>query len=274
MPELPEVETVKRSLTSNIIGNKITNIQINTDKLRYPIDRDGCSLLLEKHIQRVERRGKHLIVFLDNKLQIIIHLGMSGTVKVKATDKYEKIKHDHIIVTLSDNLTMVYNDPRKFGYWLVNTNDSPLEHRVLIKHGVEPLTNEFDAEYLIDKLSKTTRKIKQTIMDNSIVVGVGNIYASEALFASKILPTRKSNSITKKEAKLLVQNIKTILIKAIAEGGTTLKDYKNIDGKPGYFTQQLNVYGRAKLKCYTCKTLIDSLVIAQRNTFFCNKCQK
>jgi formamidopyrimidine-DNA glycosylase len=199
---------------------------------------------------------------------------MSGTVKVKATDQYEKIKHDHIIVTLSDNLTMVYNDPRKFGYWLVNTNDEPLQHKVLIKHGVEPLTDDFDDKYLLERLHKTTRKIKQTIMENSIVVGVGNIYASEALFASKILPTRKSNTITKKEAKLLVQNIKTILVKAIEQGGTTLKDYKNIDGKPGYFTQQLNVYGRAKLECYICGTLIDSLVIAQRNTFFCKKCQK
>ncbi|EET21854.1 formamidopyrimidine-DNA glycosylase [Francisella philomiragia subsp. philomiragia ATCC 25015] len=274
MPELPEVETVKRGLTKNIISKKIKSVQINTDKLRYPVDKAQLLSLKNKVVKNIQRRGKHLIIYLEDNLQLIIHLGMSGIVKIINTSEYNKIKHDHIILELSDDLNLVYNDPRKFGYWLVNTNMMPLEHRVLATHGVEPLTDDFNAEYLISKLKKTSRKIKQTIMDNSIVVGVGNIYASEALFDSNILPTRASNTITKKEAERLVTSIKKILDKAIAEGGTTLKDYKNTEGKPGYFTQQLNVYGRANQNCHICNTKIESLVIAQRNTFFCKKCQK
>ncbi|KFJ43417.1 bifunctional DNA-formamidopyrimidine glycosylase/DNA-(apurinic or apyrimidinic site) lyase [Francisella philomiragia] len=274
MPELPEVETVKRGLTKNIISKKIKSVQINTDKLRYPVDKAQLLSVKNKVVKNIQRRGKHLIIYLEDNLQLIIHLGMSGVVKIINTSEYNKIKHDHIILELSDDLNLVYNDPRKFGYWLVNTNMMPLEHRVLATHGVEPLTDDFNAEYLISKLKKTSRKIKQTIMDNSIVVGVGNIYASEALFDSNILPTRASNTITKKEAERLVTSIKKILDKAIAEGGTTLKDYKNTEGKPGYFTQQLNVYGRANQNCYICSTKIESLVIAQRNTFFCKKCQR
>ncbi len=274
MPELPEVETVKKGLIKNVIGKTLQDIEINTDKLRYPLDKTAFENLKNKSIKEIHRRGKHLIIFLEDNIQFIVHLGMSGVIKIKSNDNYKKIKHDHIVITLNDNLSIIYNDPRKFGYWLINTNSTPLEHKVLRTHGVEPLTDDFNAMYLLTKLYKTTKKIKQTIMDNSIVVGAGNIYASEALFDSKILPTRPSNTITKKEAERLVSSIKGILEKAIAEGGTTLKDYKNIEGKPGYFTQHLNVYGRANEKCYICETEIESLVIAQRNTFFCKRCQK
>lgn len=274
MPELPEVETVKRGLTKNIIGKQIQHVEINTDKLRYPLDKTDFSAIKDRKIKNIQRRGKHLIIYLAEDLQIIVHLGMSGVIKVKESNEYEKVKHDHIILKLLDNLTLAYNDPRKFGYWLINTNTKPLEHKVLATHGVEPLTDDFNSDYLLARLNKTSRKIKQTIMDNSIVVGVGNIYASEALFDSGILPTRPSNTVTKKEIQKLVTSIKKILEKAISEGGTTLKDYKNTEGKPGYFTQQLNVYGRANQECYTCSTKIESLVIGQRNTFYCKKCQK
>ena len=274
MPELPEVETVKKGLIKNVVGKTLQDIKINTNKLRYPLNKASFKSLRNKTIRDIHRRGKHLIIFLEDNLQLIVHLGMSGVIKINLTDTYEKVKHDHIVMILDNNLSIIYNDPRKFGYWLINSNSKPLEHKVLINHGVEPLTDDFNAEYLLAKLSKTTRKIKQTIMDNSIVVGAGNIYASEALFDSRILPTRPSNTITKKEASRIVVSIKEILIKAIAEGGTTLKDYKNTEGKPGYFTQQLNVYGRAKQECYICKSKIENLIIAQRNTFFCNNCQK
>ncbi|AXH30694.1 MULTISPECIES: bifunctional DNA-formamidopyrimidine glycosylase/DNA-(apurinic or apyrimidinic site) lyase [Francisella] len=274
MPELPEVETVKRGLTKTIINKTIIDIEINTDKLRYAVDKNQLLKIKNKAFKQIQRRGKHLIVFIKKDLQLIIHLGMSGVIRVIDSANYSKIKHDHIIVRLSDNLTLVYNDPRKFGYWLVNTNQTPLEHRVLVSHGVEPLTADFNSDYLLSKLKQTSRKIKQTIMDNNIVVGVGNIYASEALFDSNILPSRASNTITTQEANKLVTSIKKILEKAIIQGGTTLKDYKNTEGKPGYFTQQLNVYGRTDQQCYLCNTKIESLVIAQRNTFFCKKCQK
>ena len=274
MPELPEVETVKRGLIKTIIDKTILDIEINTDKLRYAIDKNQLVKIKNKVVKQIQRRGKHLIVIIEDNLQLIIHLGMSGVIKVIDSVNYNKIKHDHIVVKLSDNLNLVYNDPRKFGYWFVNTNHTPLKHRVLVSHGVEPLTADFNSDYLVSKLKHTSRKIKQTIMDNNIVVGVGNIYASEALFDSNILPTRASNTITKKETDKLVSSIKKILEKAIIQGGTTLKDYKNTEGKPGYFTQQLNVYGRANQQCYVCNTKIESLVIAQRNTFFCKKCQK
>lgn len=274
MPELPEVETVKRGLTKTITGKQIQDIEINTDKLRYPLNNNAFSIIMSYSIKKIQRRGKHLIIYLAEDLQIIIHLGMSGVIRVKESNQYERVKHDHIILKLSDNLTLAYNDPRKFGYWLINTNTKPLEHKVLATHGVEPLTDDFNPNYLLNKLNKTSRKIKQTIMDNSIIVGVGNIYASEALFDSGILPTRASNTISKNEANRLVASIKKILEKAISEGGTTLKDYKNTEGKPGYFTQQLNVYGRTNQECYTCNTKIESLVIGQRNTFYCKKCQK
>lgn len=274
MPELPEVETVKRGLTKNILNKKIISIEINTDKLRYPLIKDDFLILKNKSIKAINRRGKHLIITLEDDLQLIIHLGMSGVIKVKKSSDYNKVKHDHIILKLSDNISLIYNDPRKFGYWLINNNNKPLEHKVLVTHGVEPLTDDFNSEYLLAKLQKTSRKIKQTIMDNSIVVGVGNIYASEALFDSNILPTRASNTISKQKVEKLIASIKKILAKAINEGGTTLKDYKNTEGKPGYFTQQLNVYGRANQECCVCKTKIESLVIGQRNTFFCKKCQK
>ncbi|GAB4221912.1 MAG: bifunctional DNA-formamidopyrimidine glycosylase/DNA-(apurinic or apyrimidinic site) lyase [Francisella sp.] len=274
MPELPEVETVKRGLVKNILNKKIINIQTNTDKLRYPIEKSQLLKIKNKTIKQINRRGKHLIFLINDKLQIIIHLGMSGVIKIINSSDYTKAKHDHIILTLSDNLTLVYNDPRKFGYWLVNTTQDPLEHKVLASHGVEPLTDEFNSDYLLSKLKKTTRNIKQAIMDNKIVVGVGNIYASESLFNSKILPTRASNTITKAEAEKLISSIKNILTKAIDKGGTTLKDYKNTEGKPGYFTQHLNVYGRANKPCFVCNSKIESIVIGQRNTFFCKKCQK
>lgn len=273
MPELPEVETVKKGLSENVINKIIQNIEINTDKLRYPIDNELFKTIKGNSIKTIHRRGKHLIIFIKENLQLIIHLGMSGVIKINSTDSYEKVKHDHIIISLSDNLSIIYNDPRKFGYWLINNNYDPLKHKVLITHGAEPLTDDFNTAYLLPKLSKTTRKIKQVIMDNSIVVGVGNIYASEALFDSAILPIRPANTITKKEATKLIISIKEILTKAILEGGTTLKDYKNTAGKSGYFAQQLSVYGRDKQECYSCNTKIESLVIAQRNTFFCKKCQ-
>ena len=227
MPELPEVETVKKGLVKNILNSKINFVEINIDKLRYPIDKEEFSNIKDKTILDIQRRGKHLIIFLDDDLQIIIHLGMSGVIKIENTGKYTFKKHDHIVLKLENDLVMSYNDPRRFGYWLINKNTKPLEHKVLSKHGVEPLTDDFNADYLFLKLQKTTRKIKQTIMDNSIVVGVGNIYASEALFDSAILPTRKSNSLNKDEISKLVTSIKSILNKAIAQGGTTLKDYKN-----------------------------------------------
>ncbi|APC97886.1 bifunctional DNA-formamidopyrimidine glycosylase/DNA-(apurinic or apyrimidinic site) lyase [Francisella frigiditurris] len=273
MPELPEVETVKNGLIRHIINKKIFSIKINADKLRYPINKDKFSEIVNLKVREIQRRGKHLIIFLNDDLQLIVHLGMSGVIKVENKKTYSSKKHDHILIEFEKDI-LIYNDPRRFGYWLVNNNNIPFEHKVLINHGVEPLTEDFDVKYLETKLKHSSKKIKQAIMDNSTVVGVGNIYASEALFKSNILPTRISKTLSKKEITKLVHAIKEILKIAIEQGGTTLKDYKNTEGKPGYFSQKLNVYGRAKQPCYICKSEIKSEVIGQRNTYFCTKCQK
>ena len=272
MPELPEVETVKRGLSESILNKEIKSIHLNIEKLRYVLDKNLFLKLKGLVIKNIYRRGKHLILTIENNLQIIIHLGMSGTLKVIDKDLYINKKHDHIIINF-DDILLVYNDPRRFGYWLININENPLNHKCLKNHGLEPLTANFNADYLFSKLQKTSRKIKQTIMDNSIVVGVGNIYACESLFLSKISPFKKSNTLTKLQCKNLVNNIKNILIKAIEQGGTTLKDYKNTQDKPGYFTQSLNIYGRKNDNCYICNNIIESELIAQRNTFFCPNCQ-
>lgn len=273
MPELPEVETVKNGLIRNIINKRIFSIKINVDKLRYPIDKNGLLGILNLKVKEIQRRGKHLIFFLKDDLQLIVHLGMSGVIKVENKKTYNFKKHDHILIEFEEDI-LIYNDPRKFGYWLINNNNIPFNHKVLINHGVEPLTEDFDVKYLEAKLKHSSKKIKQAIMDNSIVVGVGNIYASEALFKSNILPTRISKTLSEKEIVKLVDAIKEILKIAIEQGGTTLKDYKNTEGKPGYFSQKLNVYGRTKQNCYICNNEIKSEVIGQRNTYFCTKCQK
>jgi len=220
MPELPEVETVKNGLLKNVLNKKILNVSVNAPKLRYPIDADIFKTLKNEKIKDVQRRGKHLIIFIKNDLQIIVHLGMSGVIKLDSEKNYLSKKHDHIVIKLEDDLILSYNDPRRFGYWLFNENNNPLTHHTIAKHGVEPLTDDFNHGYLYEKLVKTSRKIKQVIMDNSIVVGAGNIYASEALFDSNILPTRPANTLKKNEVKKLVASIKKILIDSIAQGGT------------------------------------------------------
>jgi len=271
MPELPEVETVRRGIEDTLINQKIDSFKVSVNKLRYPISQEILAPIKNAEIKRVARRGKHLLFILNNDYSIIIHLGMSGTLQLFEKCKYEFKKHDHIVFDINKH-KLVYNDPRKFGYCLV-TKGNPLKHKVLASHGPEPFSNEFNVEYLEKKLKKLTKPIKQSIMDNKIVVGVGNIYASEALFLSKIHPLRATNSINKFELKVLIKSIQDILNKSIQAGGTTLKDYKNADGKPGYFTQELSVYGKRGEECHLCGHTISSKVIGQRNTYFCDKCQ-
>ncbi|MBK2123902.1 bifunctional DNA-formamidopyrimidine glycosylase/DNA-(apurinic or apyrimidinic site) lyase, partial [Fangia hongkongensis] len=225
-----------------------------------------------REILSVSRRGKHLILSLDNNISTIIHLGMSGSLQVNDSDQYYHQKHDHIVLKLDNNTTLFYNDPRRFGYWIM-TDNNPLEHPCFKNYGPEPLSSDFNSNYLQQKLAHKKQSIKTAIMSNQIVVGVGNIYACESLFLAKIHPNKKANCLTLNDYNALVCKIKKTLKKAIAEGGTTLKDYKNAEGKPGYFSQSLHVYGRKNKPCKICNTPITAEVIAQRNTFFCQTCQ-
>lgn len=274
MPELPEVETVKNGISPYLNGQKITNVFTSGKKMRYMIDEKALNPLIDSCVIQIDRRGKHLIITLTTKTGsmqfLIIHLGMSGTIQVKDL-KHKPQKHDHFILTTTTN-SIVFNDPRRFGY-VIHTQSNPYQHPCLLKHGVEPLTRTFDGKYLYQYTQKTTRTIKQVIMDNHIVVGVGNIYASESLYLAKLHPLSQANQIPFECIDKLVTSIKTILSDAIRQGGTTLKDYRNSDGKPGYFSQDLKVYSRQKQQC-DCGAEIISQVIAQRNTFFCIQCQQ
>lgn len=268
MPELPEVETSRLGILPYLQHQKIKKITVRQPKLRWLVDPDIVSTQGQTIIT-VKRRAKYLLIELENGW-IVIHLGMSGSLRI-LPEFHEAEKHDHIDLELENGIVLRYTDPRRFGAWLWTPF---LEWLPQLKNlGPEPLSNEFSAEYLYPLLKNKKIPIKSFIMDNHVVVGVGNIYASESLFMAKILPMKLANTLTLAETELLVQAIKKVLEKSILQGGTTLKDFLQSDGKPGYFAQQLQVYGRANQPCFVCNTLIQSQKIAQRNTFYCICCQ-
>lgn len=269
MPELPEVETTKRGILPYLKGQTIKQIVVRQPKLRWPIS-EAIFNAHGQEILDVKRRAKYLLLQLPNNW-IIIHLGMSGSLRVLLNPQ-QAAKHDHVDLTLENGVILRYTDPRRFGSWLWAKN---LDHVTQLLHlGPEPLSDELTAKYLFSKAQNRHVPIKTFIMDNHIAVGVGNIYASESLFMAKINPNRKVNTLSLFEFEQLVIAIKHVLSKSIEQGGTTLKDFLQSDGKPGYFAQKLQVYGRDGEKCYLCQTEIKSQKIGQRNTFYCEICQK
>ncbi|UUM30487.1 bifunctional DNA-formamidopyrimidine glycosylase/DNA-(apurinic or apyrimidinic site) lyase [Vibrio japonicus] len=269
MPELPEVEVSKMGISPHLLGETVQSVTVRTKKLRWDIPQE-LELLEGQVIRNISRRAKYLIVQTDIG-STIIHLGMSGSLRVLDAD-FAPGKHDHVDIKLTNGKVLRYNDPRRFGAWLwCEPNES---HQVLSHLGPEPLTDEFNPEYISAKAKGKRVAVKQFIMDNKVVVGVGNIYASESLFSAKIHPLRATGTLLMSEWSCLVTEIKQVLTTAIAQGGTTLKDFSQADGKPGYFAQELKVYGRAGLPCVNCGCDIEELKIGQRNTFFCYKCQK
>ncbi|MEO1888560.1 MAG: bifunctional DNA-formamidopyrimidine glycosylase/DNA-(apurinic or apyrimidinic site) lyase [Cycloclasticus sp.] len=270
MPELPEVETTRRGIAPHIEGKRVTRVIVRQPKLRWPISAEISTLLPGLRINSVKRRAKYLLIDTD-KGTLIIHLGMSGSLRIVNADTAPE-KHEHIDIIFSDNNCLRYKDPRRFGCLLWSSE--PIAEHKLIQHlGPEPLSDEFDIDDFLPKAKAKKVPIKSFIMDGHIVVGVGNIYASEALFKAGIHPKRAANNISKQRLNSLVIAIKDILTQAIEQGGTTLKDFVNSDGKPGYFQQTLNVYGRAKQPCTVCKTPIKQITIGQRSTFYCPICQ-
>jgi len=245
MPELPEIETIKRGIKS-LEMQTILDVVVRNPKLRYVVDSNLKHILKNVKITKISRRAKYLIFDVSEKSalkgHLIIHLGMSGSLTL--TDNYTPLKkHDHVDIVFGDGNVLRYNDPRRFGCIIYTKN---MENSTLLQHlGPEPLTNEFNSKYLLDKLGNKLSSIKQLIMDNTIVVGVGNIYACEALFLAKISPLRSGKSISKNEAALLVKCIKQVLEQAIKLGGSSISDYKQADGSLGYFQNIHNVYGRS-----------------------------
>jgi len=270
MPELPEVETTLRGISSHIDQCRVKKINIYQEKLRWPIEKKLHSKLSGKQLLKLQRRGKYLILDFK-KGSLLIHLGMSGSLRILDSN-ISLEKHDHFEIIFDNNKTLRLRDPRRFGA-VIWTEENWQDHKLIKSLGPEPLTDEFNTEYLHEASRKKSSAVKSFIMDSHIVVGVGNIYASEALFRAGIHPTRAAKRISKKRFENLVTAIKTVLEKAINEGGTTLKDFTNAEGKPGYFTQQLNVYGKANQPCPTCSTPIKHKVIAQRATYYCSHCQ-
>ncbi|MBC8370332.1 MAG: bifunctional DNA-formamidopyrimidine glycosylase/DNA-(apurinic or apyrimidinic site) lyase [Planctomycetes bacterium] len=274
MPELPEVETTRAGIAPHVIGRTITGITVRNNSLRYKVPATMARKAKSQVVRALTRRSKYLIFQLDD-LKLLVHLGMSGSLRYHPPcAKHEAPKkHDHIDVRLDDGGLLRYHDPRRFGLWLPFTEDVS-EHRLLSHLGPEPLTRDFSAKTFIEKSKKRSIGVKAFIMDAKVVVGVGNIYAAESLFMSKISPLRPANAVSDDEYKLLVKNIKIVLRKSIKRGGTTLNDFVGSDGKPGYFQQKLLVYGREGQKCVSCTSVIANEVIGQRASCYCPKCQK
>lgn len=269
MPELPEVETSRRGIEPYLAGHTIVHAIVRNSRLRWPVSQEILALS-DQPVVSVQRRAKYLLVELTTGW-IIIHLGMSGSLRM-LREETEPGKHDHVDLVMDTGYVLRYTDPRRFGAWL--WSDDLTASNVLAHLGPEPLSDDFSTDYLFEKSRSKKSPVKPWLMDNKLVVGVGNIYASESLFVAGISPDRPVNSLTKKEAALLVSTIKAVLLRSIEQGGTTLRDFLQSDGKPGYFAQELQVYGRAGEPCRACGTLIQSKKHAQRTTFFCPKCQR
>jgi formamidopyrimidine-DNA glycosylase len=271
MPELPEVETTVRGIKPHLLRQSIQRVVVRHKQLRWPIPALTLQRILPNQtITNISRRAKYILIE-TTAGTLVIHLGMSGTLRLVAEATPLK-KHDHFDCQMSDGVILRYNDPRRFGAILWAGKDLA-SLAVLKQLGPEPLSKAFHANYLLERAAMRRIPIKQFIMDGKIVVGVGNIYASESLFLAKIHPVMNSNKLTLIQAKALYKAITQVLKAAIKKGGTTLKDFYQSDGKPGYFSHQLTVYDRAGLDCHQCQTPIEHLTLGQRSTYFCPACQ-
>jgi formamidopyrimidine-DNA glycosylase len=269
MPELPEVETTKRGIAPHIEGKKVSGVAIRQPQLRWPIPADLQTTLAGRKIKSVERRAKYLLIKFNHGT-LIIHLGMSGSLRIVPRGE-EPAKHDHFDLILAKSCLRL-RDPRRFGAVLWTSSD-PLEHKLLNHLGPEPLSPGFNGKQLHKLAQKRKAPVKSFIMDGKVVVGAGNIYANEALFMSRIHPRRPCNQVSLEEYKTLASHIKKVLKAAIKQGGTTLQDFQQSDGNPGYFAQKLQVYGKEGEPCPCCGRSISKEQIGQRSAFFCGQCQ-
>ncbi|WP_438970880.1 bifunctional DNA-formamidopyrimidine glycosylase/DNA-(apurinic or apyrimidinic site) lyase [Methylophaga sp.] len=270
MPELPEVETTRRGIQPYVEGRTIIKMVIRHRGFRWPIPDQLEDIIQGQKIKTIERRAKYLL-FRCETGTLIIHLGMSGRLRVLDNDSHIG-KHDHVDIYIDNGHVVRLTDPRRFGAVLWTEADTGA-HQLLAHLGPEPLSDFFNADYLRLQSKGRSSTIKSVIMNGEIVVGVGNIYANEALFLAGIHPAKAAGKVSKVKMAKLVEAIKLVLEKALLAGGTTLKDFRKSDGKPGYFAQQLHVYGREQQPCLICQTPISCIRQAQRATYFCKQCQ-
>lgn len=272
MPELPEVETTRLGISPHLLGKQIKEVIIRRHDLRQPVSPELAELAGRTFVS-VKRRSKYLLLETDENEAVMMHLGMSGSLRV-VPEAEEWRKHDHIGITLPGELQLRYHDPRRFGLVLVVPISGIPTHPLLENLGPEPLEENFTGAHLYGTLRNKSIALKTAIMDAKVVVGVGNIYASESLFRAGIHPKLPAGKLTKPKAERLVKSIKEVLAESITQGGTTLRDFLKSDGEPGYFKQRLFVYGRKGEPCRVCKTPVSHKVLGQRATFWCKVCQK
>jgi formamidopyrimidine-DNA glycosylase len=271
MPELPEVETTRRGLAPHVEGHKVTAVRVYDHRLRWPVPPDLGKRLVGHKIDRVERRSKYLL-FRVGPSTLIVHLGMTGSLRVYKRVP-ERRPHDHLDFEFDSGMTLRYHDPRRFGAVLW-AETKAADHPLLSNLGPEPLTAAFNADHLFAATRNRRTGIKQVIMDSQVVVGVGNIYANEALFHAGIRPTRSANRISRQRLAKLVDAIRETLTDAIAKGGSTLRDYVDSNGQPGDFQLGYHVYGRSGVACRICATPITTVRTGGRATFYCARCQR
>jgi formamidopyrimidine-DNA glycosylase len=279
MPELPEVETTLRGIEPALAGRVITDIVIRNASLRWPVP-DAVQQAVGCRVTRCWRRAKYLLIETERSIQsldggcggLLIHLGMSGSLRICQAED-EPRKHDHVDLVLDSGQCIRFNDPRRFGvftWW-----DAPVENNKLLRHlGPEPLSDDFSGQLLWDKSRRRKAAIKNFIMDGKTVVGVGNIYASEALYMAGIHPARAAGRISAARYNALAGAIRDVLSRAIRRGGTTLRDFVDSNGNPGYFAQELLVYEREGLPCFQCQAAVKRKVIGQRSSYYCPHCQR
>ncbi|WP_395463478.1 bifunctional DNA-formamidopyrimidine glycosylase/DNA-(apurinic or apyrimidinic site) lyase [Wolbachia endosymbiont of Cantharis cryptica] len=270
MPELPEVEVISNFLLDKIKNKQISNVIVNNWNLRVPITKNIDDILKGKVISNIKRRGKYTIWNIDGSMAVIIHLGMSGKL-IYAEDYRAQNKHDHVIFLFSDNTSIIFNDSRRFGLVIVVNKEQ--EAIFFNDFGIEPLTDEFNGNYLQKLLGNRKANIKSALMNNKLIVGVGNIYASESLFRARISPLRPAQDLTYKECEKLATEIKNTLSDAITAGGSTLKDYAQPSGSVGYFQNSFYVYGKVQKPCKICNNIITLIRQNGRSTYLCSVCQ-
>lgn len=271
MPELPEVETTRRGLELAVLGRKITGVTVRRPDIRTPIPKHLAKALTGARIQAIRRRAKYLLIDLDTGESLLAHLGMSGSFVVKKRSNGEFLTHDHVVIHLDNGTEIVFNDPRRFGVIDLFTTAEEGGHPMLVHLGPEPLSADFSEAYLTAQLARRKGPIKPVLMDQKLVVGVGNIYASESLFLAGIHPQIQSDKV--KNTSALIAAVHATLNAAITSGGSTLRNYLGASGEGGYFQHRFNVYDRAGEACFKCGNLIESCVQAGRATYWCGSCQ-
>jgi formamidopyrimidine-DNA glycosylase len=271
MPELPEVETTRRGIESHVVGRRIRRLLVHDERLRWPVDPKIARAVEGSAVRRAGRRAKYLLIETETGT-LILHLGMSGSLRVLPAAT-PRIVHDHVDIELDSGNTLRFNDPRRFGSLLFTAGD-PALHPLLRSLAPEPLEDDFNGDYLYRVTRRRSVAIKLLIMNARLVVGVGNIYASEALFRARIRPRRGAKSLSRAECGRLARAIKATLALAVKVGGTTLRDYVGADGNPGYFRQRLYVYERAGKPCRVCRRPIRHFTQGQRSTYWCAHCQR